>query len=584
ETASAGSPLAPLPSKRKGWFGWLRRGRAGAPRRRESVWESPILLISGGLLVGLLILGTVLLWTLGRQSGDEALTAANEEYRAGSYTQAIHKFDQFLDRFPNHGGASRARVTRGIAQLRQATAAGAGANWPAALVEVQRVLKDIQPEAAFSESSGELAAMLPAIAEGLAARARETIDSDVLQQAREALELAGNRMIVPTRLQPTAKLAEIEAQLALADRQIHQGVELDAAISAITKAIAQEDTKLAYDIHRELLQKYPALVDNAKLAAVTVAISIAQRSAVKAAEDVIAADASPAASFAWTSVALAERLTKEPLPGGDDTVFVAVIGGSAYGFEAARGRLLWQTHLGVANDGFRAPVAAVPASADAAADWFVVSPAANELWRLAASTGQPRWRLPLGEPMDAAPVLADERLLVAVTRAGRLHLINPESGESVRQIVLPQAVSVAPAVDAQRGLIYQPADHSNLFVLETASGRCLDVVHMGHAPGSISASPVLAADVLLVPINDRARTATLRVYGVPDEMTANMPPEAGGEASSRANLLRELQAFRVRGQFDTSPVVVDRSVVAITDLGAVHAYELSAADREKPLV
>ncbi len=581
DAASAGSPLMAMPTKRKGLFGWLKRGRGGAPRRRENVWESPVLLISGGVLVGLLILGAVLLWTLGRQSGDEALAAANEEYRAGSYTQAIHKFDQFLDRFPNHGGAGSARVTRGLARLRQATVPGA--DWTAALADARQVLKEIQPEDAFGEAAGELAAMLPAIAEGLAARARETNDPAVLKQAREALELAGNRKIVPARLQPTAKLAEIEAQLALVDRQIHQGTALDAAVAAIEDAVARGDANAAYETRRELLRDYPMLAEDAKLTMATRAISAAQQVAVRVTEQAIAADSSPGPSSPWATATLAERMTKEPFPDAKEEVFVTVVAGSAYGFNVADGRLLWRRYVGEPSDGLRAPAVPVAAGTSPSSDWFVVAPAVQELWRLDARTGQPRWRLPVGEPVDLSPVLVGKQLILA-TRAGRLHVIDAESGASVRQIELPQPVAAAPAVDTSRGLIYQVADHSNLFVLELTSGRCLDVVHLGHAPGSIAASPVLAAGVLLVPLNDRARTATLRVYGAIEEKPGTTPPDDSNGEPTRRNMLRQLQEFRVHGQFDVSPAVVDRNVVALTDLGAVHAYELSAADPEKPLI
>jgi len=398
-------------------------------------------------------------------------------------------------------------------------------------------------------------------------------------QAREALALAGNRMNVPTRLQPTAKLEEMEAQLALVERQIHQEAELAAAIADIDKAVAQGDPQAAYDIRRELLREYPALVHDAALATATRAISAAQQSAVRTTEESVAADSTPPASPVSATITLGERVTKESLPGMDNGVFVTVVAGSAYGIRLTDGQILWQRRLGMAADGLPTPITAVPATAEASADWFVVSPAANELCRLDASTGQLRWRLPLEGPVAGSPVLAGKSLVVA-TRAGRLHVIDPESGTSVRQIHLPQPVAVAPAVDAARGIIYQPADHSNLFVLELKSGRCLDVVHLGHAEGSITASPSPASGVLLAPINDRAKTASLRVYGVAESGAETSP---SGEAGSGGRL-QLLQEFRVRGQLHTSPVVAGRNVVAVTDLGAVYAFELSAADRDKPLI
>lgn len=577
--AGAGSPLAPLAAKQRGLFGWLKRGgQPSVPRHPEKVWESPVLLLSSGVLVGLLVLGAVLLWALGRQSGDEVLAAANEEYRAGSYTQAIHKFDQYLRRFPRHQGVSSARVKRGLARLRQATAEGN--DWPAALATAQQVVKEISPEEAFSESAGELAAMLPAIAEGLAARAQKDNDPEVLAQAREAVELAGNRMIVPTRLQPRAKLDEIEAQLALVQRQIRQEAELDAAVAAIQTALDQRDAPFAYKTRQELLRTYPALADDPKLMAVTRAISAAQKLAVRVTEDAVEPGGELPTSPVSATLTLAELITKEPIAGAEGEVFITVVAGAAYGFNATDGRLMWKRLLGDASDGLRAPTGVVSAPGG---DVFVLAPSREELWRLDAPTGHPRWRLPLGGPADVPPLLAKDRLVVA-TRGGRLHLIDAESGTSIRQIQLPQPVSVAPVVDAERGLIYQAADHSNLFVLELADGRCLDVVHLGHTQGSLAAPPVLATGVLLVPVNDRARTAVLRVYGTAGASQVAAPSGSEQAPAAAPGPLRLLQEFRVRGQFDMPPLVAGRGIVAVTDLGMVLAFELSAGDPGKPLV
>ncbi len=581
DAAAAGSPLAPLPSKR-GMFGWLkRRRRAPGPRRRESVWESPVLLFSGAALLGLLVLGAVLLWALGRQSGDEVLAAANDEYRAGSYTQAIHKFDQYLRRFPGHPGVSSARVKRGLAKLRQSTLEGG--DWPAALATAQQVIEEIAPEDAFGEAAGELAAMLPEIAEGLAAEAQKTNDPELLAQAREAMELASNRNIVPTRLQATAKLEEVEAQLGLVERQIRQGAELDAAVAAIESALAEGDAALAYQTRHELLRTYPALADDPTLMAATRAISAAQQSAVQVAENTLAPTVEPLPDRVSASLALAERITKEPIADVDDAVFVTVVGGAAYGLSAADGRLLWQRYLGASPDGLRAPVGPVPATGTPGSDVFVVAPDRGELWRLDSQTGRPRWRLPLAEPVDVPPVPAGGQLVVA-TRGGWLHVVDAGSGTSVRRMQLPQPIPVAPAVDVRRGRIYQAVDHSNLFVLDLGTGRCLDVVHLGHAEGSLAAAPALAADVLLVPVNDRSRSAALQVYDLAESEVSAAPADAAPDAPPPKRLGRLLQEFRVRGQFDTSPIVAGRSIAIITDVGAAYAYDLTAAEPEEPLV
>jgi outer membrane protein assembly factor BamD (BamD/ComL family) len=83
-----------------------------------------------------------------RQAGDEALRLANEDYRNGSYSQAIYEYNQYLKRFSTHQGVSFARVNCGLAQLRQATPRGTS-DWSAALQVAHNVLEEIASEPEF---------------------------------------------------------------------------------------------------------------------------------------------------------------------------------------------------------------------------------------------------------------------------------------------------------------------------------------------------------------------------------------------------------------------------------------------------
>ena len=81
-------------------------------RQPRNAWDSPLLLIGGGTLIGLLLLGAVLLYVMKRQTGDQALEQAEQDYKAGAFAQSIYKFDQYLEKFPKHGSVSSARASR----------------------------------------------------------------------------------------------------------------------------------------------------------------------------------------------------------------------------------------------------------------------------------------------------------------------------------------------------------------------------------------------------------------------------------------------------------------------------------------
>jgi hypothetical protein len=86
-TASAAAgPLAPIGRRKTKLFRSSRRTEAG---RRSNVWDTPLMLIGGGALLALVILGGVLIWALRGRGADELLKMAEDDYRAGSYTQAM---------------------------------------------------------------------------------------------------------------------------------------------------------------------------------------------------------------------------------------------------------------------------------------------------------------------------------------------------------------------------------------------------------------------------------------------------------------------------------------------------------------
>lgn len=561
---AAGSLLAPAP-RRRGLRGLFARPKKVAGK--TSVWESSLMLVSGGVLLALLILLAVLYFALTWQTGNQALKLANDEYVAGNYTQAVYKYDQYLKRFRDHSGASLARVRRGLCLLRQATAKGA-TDWGEALRTAERVVPQIATETDFKEAHGELAAILPAIAKGLTDQAHEKTDPELVERAKRALALTNK--YVPGSLRPHGKLAEVEATLGLTEHDIARGRELREAIAAMKQAASKGNTRDAYRIRRDLLKRYPRVVGDEGLEEALLEVSRAQRAAVKLVQE----HRPPAAQSPQTplsSLALARRITSRQAPGVEGHVVLAAAAGAAYGLDASTGRVLWRRFLGFDGDSHGPGFPPTPVSAQPGADALLVAPSGNEVVRVAAAgptAGEPIWRHAVGEPFDAHPVIAEDRLMVA-TRAGRIVLIDLATGDSAGYIHLPQPLRVAPTVDTRRSLIFQVADHSNLFVLGLADGRCLQVFYIGHEADSITAPPVVVDGLLILVENDSLRDSVLRVVSV--------------EEGEQGLGLNRLQQIRLRGHVDSRPVVADRRMLVATDAGAVYVFEIDSSDAKMPL-
>ena len=561
--AAAGASLAPVGSKKKGLGGLF--GRKRPPGKKPKVWDSPLMMAGGGVLLVLLILLVVFILTINRESGDKMVDLADEDYRAGSYTQAIHKYDDFLDKFPNHARASRAKVRRGLALLRQASEGAS--DWTHALDTAKQVLEQISVETDFKEAHAELASLLPAIAQGLADQARKSPDPVLVEKAKETLALVERH--VPKSLRNQVLLNSIDASLGLTERELARDTELAAAIAAIGKAVEQGKPAEAYDIRAALLKQYPNLVNNAELAAAVAQVSQAQAALVKPIEKEIAPLTAEPPTQVTASLALGRTNVVATVPGVQQRVVFALAAGSVFALDAAEGNVLWQRSLGAQSDGRTPCFLPTPISTASQSDLLLADTARNELVGVEAATGRLGWRCPLNGALRSQPAVADtQALVVAEGKEGcRLVRVDLETGSSPGYVELPQPVRVAPVVDVRRDNIYLVAEHSNLYVLSLADGHCKEVVYLGHRPGAITAAPVAVSRFLLVADNERG--CLLRVLTV----------ESEGDGPK----VRQLQQVELPGRVDTPPLVADRRMAAVTDTGAIRVFEISGTNAETPL-
>jgi outer membrane protein assembly factor BamB len=530
-------------------------GGPAQPKPRRNVWDSPLLIGGGGLLVLLCLAGGVLFWSLNRQTGEQALAQAEDDYRSGSYSQAIHKYDQFLEKFSGHPGASVARVHRGLAQLRQAV--DGTSDWPRALQRAKDVLGQIAREESFGEASTDLAALLPTIAEGLARLAVAHPEATVVAQANEALAMI-HKYVAPT-LRPTQKLANIEASLALASRKLDQENSLQTALASIRQSLAAGRAAEAYATEKQLLKMYPELATSDSLRSVLVEITGAERGIVKFVRESVAAEKDEPASPLLAALTLAHRKPGAAASTQNDVVFT-LADGALFALDAGSGKLLWRRFVGFDTQFVPSPVAGKEASV------VLVDSLRRELVCVTAGDGKLRWRAPVGEPFSADPLVVRRQILVAA-RSGKLVVLDVDTGARVGHFKLPQTLVPRPATDARERLYYQLAEHSSLFVLSAKDQTCPEVLYLGHRAGSVRVPPVMLGRMLLVAENRTPEGGILHVI------------ETGEEGLG----LKPVQQIRYAGQLLSAPEMLGRTVFFATDRGALYAYELTEANQENPL-
>lgn len=545
-------------SRNQGILAKLKFGR----RYRQNQWDSPLLLIGGGLLISLVVIGCGLLFYLLRGSGDEIFQLAEENYRAQSYKQAIDKYERFLESYPKHPQVSSARVRIRLAQIRDIVEKPDSS--VEALETARNVLPLVESEPAFPEAREELAGLLPQILESFVSNAASSEDSDDAQNnlelARKSLELVNNSAYIPTSLRRPyqARINEMQEQMGAVSRRLKQDEELTLAIRRIKELTVQQLTFDAYAVRAKLVSKYPRLDSNEALHQAVVGIATKEREQVVIKEvqkQALSEDISFQTEF---KVAVAHRQQGQAPNVGGEVVFI-LVDGAVYGLDATDGRLLWRRFVG-----YQTRFGPMPITSQAGADAVVVDGVHNELLRLEALTGDVVWRLAIDEPFTK-PVLAEGRILVS-TESGALWQVDAATGHSQRQVQFPQGLTTGPCRAQQ--YLYLPGDHSTLYVCSADDMVCVESFYMGHADASVHVAPVEVGGVLLVFENAGTDFSLLHVIRVD---------------TNGLGLSQPMEPVRMRGQVSIEPVVFGRRILVTTERGDITVLEVDLANSNAPV-
>lgn len=533
-----------------------RTERAGRSRnvKRKNEWDSPLILVGGGLLLLLVLAGLATWWLLNSETGDEKLRLAKEARDSGSYSQAIELYTRFLTDHPNHASASAARVELAMTRIRRDVEAD---RFSVALQTASDEIEAVEGETQFPDSHAELASLLPAIAAGLAAEAEKTQNAPdaerFVSQATQALEMCNVTKYIPKRLRDDAQLDGVrQILLRVEQRQATQN-ELQATVRQIEAALAAGDTKSAYHAHRQIIKQHPELEQSETLSALVRKIASLEQSSIRFVPDEQQAENADHPTPWVAALAIAHRHDANSAAAavGSAGAVCVRVDGALYGFDVATGKLLWRRHAGF--DG-----ASWPAMSGESV--LVRDTNRNELLRLDAGTGKLVWRQPVGEPF-AAPIVVNDRVYLAAN-SGRLYVIEVETGKRTGYVQFGQSLSVPPMPDRLGERLYLAGDQYNLYAVSLSDLACLGVYYLGHAKGSIQVAPVPILDKLAVIVNDGVETSHFHLLAL-DERGAI-------DAAKKSERLAGLAA--------APPLVSGRRLVLATDRGQISAYEIASGD------
>ena len=534
-----------------------------AKKARGNVWDSPLLLVGGGLLGLILIAFGLLFFALTRGSAAEMFGKARDEYRAGSYTSAISIFESFLKKYPDDPNASLARVHIGMARLRQVT--DGGKNPRLGLQTAKQVLPEIEKEEKFNEARIELSTILPDIAGGFATQATDATDTakreELVKLAEETFTLINNPSYMPASLRKEreGRISGILETLKLAQRSIEQDKDLAAALKKIGEAEDQDNASLAYQVRADLLKLYPGLEAHPQLVEAVKKVGEKEQSLVTVSDQQVAGltdDSQP--PFSRVVLAIRNGPASEEAP---TKIAYLLIDGAVYAVDVASGRFLWRRYVG-----YETAASPQPVSEADGADAVIADSSRHELLRLHALTGKVVWRQPIGGRF-LTPVIADERIFVT-TAEGRLLAVDANTGDVIRSAQFPQQADVPAGYDDRQQRMVQVGQHSTVFLLQPDSLACDETFYLGHKAGAVLVPPVAVLNHVLItesPADDHSLIHVL----APDAKTKRMT-EVG-------------RPFRLKGRVVMPLAASGRRIAAMTDLGQVAIYEVDPANREQPV-
>ena len=567
-------------------------GRRIKTTKRENPWDT-LLVRYGVIALGLLVLASVVLvWLLMQRRADEVLAVADEAYQNGSYTQAMEGYKDFIKSFESNANVPKAKLRVALSKIRLITETKS--NWDKALACVREELPEMSRLPDFAgEGRIELSAILPNIAEGLAAMADKTDNADWLRQSETALALIEEH--VPNTMQPFHQLQTTRRSLELTRRRIARDSEivtLQAEITDMLDAIkATESTESAesgdaatlrrqfaecYALLMRYLHAHPEIRDSTLVAAIKSDIARTEALCQKwASHSAVPADATAVSGPPMPVMLLTHRVGP-PLDDSSDAgtparLFVGYANQNAYAINPASGTIAWRHHVGQLGLDRNAPliIPGLPNNTTLLAD-----ERNNALLMVDNATGTERLRISTDETafINSQPMWP---INFVTTPGGKLMLVNLVNGERLGHVDLMQDANAPPGYDPERQLVVQPAQHSALHVFRyddqaNVPLTNIGIVPTGHLSGTIQSAPIVHKGCLLVAEQTAPTRSTIKIFA----------PTVTGHLVPWSN--EPVQVISLDGLVKSPPLVDDNDLLYMAERGDVKLISFVGNDQAKP--
>lgn len=561
-------------------------------QQKENQWESKWLFIGGGIAGLLIIVGLLLYIVVNRTSAEDLWEEAYDAYERNSWSDAIGKFDRYIENHPNDEKFGDAVCYRALARWRIPYESK---RWDDTITVLDEVLPRIVEEEKFSTIRAireDLAVVLTGTALQISEKALEVESIDEKEKLRDKAFLV-NKMVtnpayVPTSLiRAPANNNTIEtytSNLAKVERQIEGEAEYQTTLATIKEQTAQGKTGAAFEAYYAFINKFIEWKSRKELQTIVEAISDKERDLVKPAPFEVEVEKQDLPSPVKHSVVVATNNTETQTPLLTGQTAAYLINGAIYGIDLAEGKVLWRRFVG-----FETNIHPQWVNVEERQELIIADSRENEVMRIDGHTGDLIWRTKIGEPF-AQPVVTISYVYVT-TESGRVIKLMSDDGTTGRtpdggpgnSAPLPQPANVGVAVNDSDPYVYQVGNYSNIYVLSTDTLECKDVYYTGHDPDTIQIPPVYVSGYLLVATNT-ADKSRIDVYKVTENGRSIERARTGPPTDEDPNAKRELiTAIHFDGQMHSPMLRYNRFVLAVSDSGDLKMIDINATDWEQPI-
>jgi outer membrane protein assembly factor BamB len=530
--------------------GFLARLRAKAVRPGEQdLVRSPFAIGLGtGALI--LLLASVTIWLIiGRTRSRQLYDLAQEEMKAGKYTQSIRLFKEFLDKYPRNNLAPEAKANLWRSQILTEIDGGVPA-WEKGVKRLEEFIVEYREHPDFKNLQKDIREYSKQIALGTAADAEKNRTRALLpvaKNARRILERYPPKKGTSEKLRKQIRTAYENAEAAIVKQE-----KLDETIASVAKSLKAGNTQEALATRLRLLARYPELEGEKTLGKTLPQILKSERELVARTEP--NRDALTTEQRVGLPLAATIAFHSRPRSDGDSDGRAAFIVAKdcCYGIDAVTGRPLWRRVIGRDTPFSPLPVSTVRGT-QVVETLLLFESASQNLSLVELRSGKLLWRQPLGERPSGPPRLHEGQIYLA-TASRHLFAIEVESGRIVTRLEFPQAVLGPPALVGETDRLVIAGEQGVCYTLSIRPLECSRVSYTGHQPSSIE-SPLVEMGPLLLIAENADRSCLLRVI----------------DASAESGRVRQVASYSLKGQ------VRDRAIIRGKDLFVPFEAEQLAA-------